>query len=258
MNRPYSLLLIALLFLASCTHKDGELDSRQRLSVVLSATRAELDGEPYYELRQDECQQWHWDGNELYRIDYSESEATFSENFYYDSKGRIERTTVPAYGMSAHFTYDGRKLSRISILKDDLPYRTLTFTHASNAISSVRQQDEASGQVVEYQLQWADDNVASLTTLREGQTTTVAYTYDNQRNPYRDLYSLFFLQDDFNPIMLCRNNPLSANDHLYTYTYQGHYPSTSIHTYSRTVLNTTTFSDAFLSVIEERNYAYLK
>ena len=296
MNRHIlPIILIATAF-SACSHKDGKPDTRQRLQAIYAYTEATFDNQPYYTTDRLKVQEWFWDGKEVYRIDYSEDLSTYSENIFYDNHHRILRTTIPAKGLRSEFAYEGRQLASIEVYLHDVLNYTLTFTHDHGHIVSILQENASSktrvdynplhllmgdvlpslpsakGGTVELTLEWDDDNLVAI----NNGDYTMRLTYDDQRNPLLDLYTLYELQDDepgtlslqdgqANLAMLSANNPLTLSrpfdgnpDYTfhYQYTYEGRYPATRQLTYTYTSMNDTTFAPATIAVKEIREYQY--
>ncbi len=240
-------LLLVTLFAVSCQHKDGAPDHRKRIQAVYSESAVSYDDVPFYNIDRHKVQEWKWDGNELYRIDYCEDVTTYSENIFYDRRHRISRTTVPAYGLRSEFAYKGRKLDTIYVYQNDQLSYLLLFTHADRHITSITQhffatpsekalahnplhiineqlfdqipRSKGTSDVV-YSLEWNKGNVKSIKTTIDGESTLMRFTYDDKRNPLHDLFLLYELQDDepgtaslqdgqANLLMLSENNILT-------------------------------------------------
>jgi len=301
------LFLILLLF--SCSHKDGKLDHRQRLTAIYSSQEVQMDGTPYYSQSRHKVQEWFWDGKEVYRIDYSEDFSTYSENIFYDRKHRIIQTTIPAKKLTANYNYDGRELSSIEVLKNEDVLYTLSLQHEDGHITTITQtflhdgeksidaispmrflfcnelayamntmvrSGKAAGNTITYRLSWENDNVTRIEAESSSGKSAMGMTYDDMRNPIRDLFNLYELQDDepgtssladneVNLLMLSKNNILTLqrpfddqSDYSfnYQYTYEGKYPATRTLIYAYTSMNDTTFKPCSIQVKEVRDYEY--
>lgn len=265
MKRTYILIVISLLTLTACHHKDGELDSRRHLEYVFASSSAVEDGVTLYDYPLHQVQAWIWDKDELYRIDYTENETTFSENLFYDSKHRLMRTTVPAYGLRSELCYAGRDLEAIHVYEDDGLQFSYLFTHEKGLITSVQQNFYDGRPGVTYTLRWSHDNVTYVKRVCGSESEEMRYSYDDQRNPQRDLYCLFALHEEFDPVMMSKNNVVEkvcafegnpSYTFTYTYEYDGRYPITRHVTYTRTSMNHITFEPSTVTVSETRAYQY--
>lgn len=130
------LLLTAFAVLAvSCGKKEGVIDRDNRIDGVDAIESGYLDNQLYYSTGDFVEEDWHWDGKMMYRIDYR-GDHPYSENFFYDGR-RLERTTVPAYGIRSEFFYDGRQLEHIDFFRNDSNYMTVRFTHDDGQLSEI-------------------------------------------------------------------------------------------------------------------------
>lgn len=301
--------LILILILASCTHKDGMLDHSQRLTAVYASQEMLMDGTPYYSNPRHKVQEWFWDGKEVYRIDYREEFSTYSENIFYDGRHRIIQTTIPAKHLTANYSYDGREIASVHVLRDEDTVYTLQFTHEDGHVATITQTlfsadakgsdilspmrllmsneiadamtalgltGKHSGSTIVYHLTWADDNVTRIDAESSEGKNTMEMSYDDKRNPIRDLFTMYEMQDDepgalnqtdseINLLMLSRNNVSSLKrpfDHKtdyrfdYQYTYEGKYPVTRTLVYDYASMNDTTFKPCTIQVKEVREYEY--
>ena len=123
------LLVLAVVLLASCGTKEGALRTKTKISRVMAVDNRYMDGMLFYTTGSYVEQDWKWDGKEVYRIDYHGGEHPYSENFFYDNRHRIVRTTVPAYGIRTELFYDGRKLEHIDVFDNDELFCNMAFTH---------------------------------------------------------------------------------------------------------------------------------
>lgn len=240
-QRTLCFLTLASLLLAGCA-KEGKLDHREKVSEVYATELIEHDGAQYHYLDTYLAERWHWSDNELIRIDYSD-DATYCEWFYYDARGRLSYTTVPAYGIKNCFVYEGRKLARIDCYRNDELYETLRMTHDGSKLTGIEcipavldtkavlpsqasplkmlmgndiavlieassgSKAKASG-VTRYKLKWNDGNVVKMTCSEpDGTTWEARMKYDNKRNPYSEMWGHYEMSDPlFGFQMLSDNN----------------------------------------------------
>lgn len=239
-----SALALTALLLGGCA-KEGKPDHRQHLSEVYATELIEHDGEQYHYLDTYLAERWHWNDDELIRIDYSD-DATYCEWFYYDTRGRIVRTEVPAYGIKNCFDYQGRKLARIDCYRHDELEKTLRFTHDGTKLATLEIIPATGGAkaalppevsplrmligsemaaVVEaqakmasaatkaptatlYKFKWSDGNLVKMTcTEADGTTWEATMKYDDKRNPYSELWGYYEMNDPiFGFQMMSTNN----------------------------------------------------
>ena len=139
MNKTKGILFIfmTVAILSSCSTKEGAPDKKHRVGSITTVETRLMDGDQFYTSGDFISEKWNWDGNEMYRIDYGGFRA-YSENFFYDRRGRIAYTTIPAYGLKAEYCYDGRKLESIDVTRNDDKYMSFLFTHNDeDKISSI-------------------------------------------------------------------------------------------------------------------------
>jgi len=234
---------LMLLMLTSCTRKEGVVDHQQRIDQIYASEKASLDGQLLYEYDNLLAEQWNWDGNELYRIDYQFS-TTYSENIFYDSRNRIVRTTIPAYRQRNDFRYDGRQLSGIDCYEADSLVSTLVFVHDGKVLTEVQRYDYGSSAAkglnplrqllgadiasaievgaqrhraqtkgeatvrTDFHFEWDDDDNVSRVSYNDGtQTQQIVLTYDEMNNPYSELYTNFMMEESlFGFAMMSRHN----------------------------------------------------
>lgn len=221
-----TLILAALLLLASCA-KEGKPTHKHKIAQIYSGKTVVYteSGVPAYTLSRQLVEEWQWDGNELFRIDYSEDDATYSENFFYNWRHQIVRTTVPAYDLESQFLYSqghlmkidvtlkGQALYSIEFIRDKkhvtqielvgsvdeasaLHPRLLSHSvgpDVAQAISQSLAHNPSSKSETHLALTWLDDDLAEIS---DGQGHTIRYTYGTQANPLRQLYSLYALDNE--------------------------------------------------------------
>lgn len=123
-----SFLFAVAVLASSCSKREGVLDKKNKIDNIYAVENRYFDDQLYNSIENYLAEEWNWDGNELYRIDYH-SDHPYSENFFYGSHRRLERTTVPAYDIRSEFFYDGRQLEHIDIFQNDEPYMTVSLLH---------------------------------------------------------------------------------------------------------------------------------
>lgn len=309
--KPFYIFLAIATLLVSCNHKDGAIEHHQRLHTVYAQSLILQDATTYSETPNHKVQEWQWDGKLPYRIDYIEDEHTYSENLYFDNRNRLSSTTIPVYGYRTQFTYNKRELECIEVFQNDVLLYTLTFSHIKKHISSIHQEFAPGGTkaklnhspldllcdpsvaqfvtsvgnqpkskgntAVDYNLVWENDNLIQFTAHLSDTTYTMTFTYDNYRNPIRDCYTYFEMEDHeagidalqdglLNPFMISKNNILTCTRNFknnpeftfyYSYQYEGKYPISQKLTYEYTSLNTVTIQDCIMKVEETRTFDYL-
>lgn len=215
--------VVALFTVVGCA-KEGDISARHKINTVHEERTVYCDGTPYYTLPQEKVQQWHWDGNELYRIDYTEDDAVYSENIFYNRRGQISRTTVPAHKIETVIVYDGRFIDSILVSVSGRLYCTYAFTHDKKKITQIVKHTVGGGDATKmpsllpdlmiesilpkvvtgdgapyaksngdiiYTLTWEGKNVSCMTLRDDNTTRTFTYTYDEAVNPYQECYSYY-------------------------------------------------------------------
>lgn len=214
---------VALFTVVGCA-KEGDISARHKINTVYEERTVYCDGTPYYTLPQEKVQQWHWDGNELYRIDYTEDDAVYSENIFYNRRGQINRTTVPAHKIETAIVYDGRFIDSILVSVSGRLYCTYAFTHDKKKITQIVKHTVGGGDATKmpsllpdlmvesllptvvtgdgdpyaksngdiiYTLTWEGKNVSRMTLRDDNTTHTFTYTYDEAVNPYQECYTYY-------------------------------------------------------------------
>ena len=113
------------------------LGKKYRIDQVISSEKHFQNNQLFFSNVGFVAEDWHWDGKEMYRIDYG-YDHPYSENFFYGSKRRIERTTVPAYNIRSEYFYDGRELEHIDVYDKDELYCKMVFVHDEKKLVEVR------------------------------------------------------------------------------------------------------------------------
>lgn len=218
------LCALAVLCMTSSCQKEGRLSKKAKLSTVMMQKTVFCDGQELYHVGEQRTQQWFWDGNNLFRIDYTEDESSYSEIIFSEHR-RIEQTRVDAYGLVSLFYYDGRYLDSIRVSAHGNPAYSCIFSHEDGKVSSMiihpygstadttaltkgplqllpmvgvslpqcvideqvahmASKGKSQGDV-EYAYQWNKNNVSSMVvTYADGTKEQYSYTYDENRNPY--------------------------------------------------------------------------
>ncbi len=261
MKKSVTKILFAtlLLTLATSCEKEGKLSKKSKIDTVTSHTSVYRDGQLMYRYGDQQMQKWFWDDNELYRIDYTEDEATYSEIVFTDKKGRISGTRIDAYRVISRFVYDGRWLDSVIVnINGQLAY-SYAFTHEDKHISrinmhvgstaaekaltlsplhllptfginvgpmaTVAAKAVESGLDAVYTLEWDHDNVSVLHLAQGDAVTDYRYTYDDNRNPYCQCLSYFELSNSTLGLdFLSENNVVTVTTPFdgnpnYTYRY---------------------------------------
>ena len=226
MNKRYLQIVILLLLSAvtfSCSKKEGKISAKHRLDNVVAIESRYIGNEQIYTTGTYSSEDWHWDGNEAYRIDYG-GPGAYSEIFFYDNRHRIAKTTVPAFGIVSEFHYDGRMLEHVDYLKDGSLFSTVSFVHddeqlteiirttfvadsvvsriSSSLISSFwgrcdvgqlaqqtrRTNSPKQTQTEHFQLTWSNNNVVAIRCSDGVEAYDISVTYDDKKNPYSQLF----------------------------------------------------------------------
>lgn len=238
--------LVLALLVTACGKKEGAPEKKYRIDDITAVETQYHDNVLVSTIDAYVEEDWHWDGNEVYRIDYR-SDHPYSENIYYDSRRRIVRTTIPAYNISTEFAYSDRLLDRIDCYRDDQLFATYTFIHdaddllteidchryplagdsnlivlpmranpltallgtqlARPLMARAGRSGAKSASETRYCLTWTDDNVTAIQCIEGDTTTTVSLTYDSHSNPYNQLFNYRELNDPIYGFeMLSANN----------------------------------------------------
>ncbi len=261
----FFVIVIVLLLLQSCSKKEGVVGSRQRLAQIMFEETQTIGDVMIYDRPLSIGERWNWDGDELYRIDYSD-ESQFSEIFYYDRRGRISRTTVPAYKIERDFYYDGRTLERIKCYRDGELYCTVVFRHNDKHISGMDWQYESSAESdVSYDFEWKGDDVSKVICNTDSSGWECYVEYDNNYNPYHQLFGHYEMTNRFWIFgMLSENNVrslriVSDGDERYyhfDYEYSEHYPSKSVMSTSYSTADPNTLDEAVCTIIKTKHFSY--
>lgn len=308
----YLTLTVIVLLVASCAKREGVIDKKNRIEEVYAEERHYMDNNLFHSIESYVEEDWHWDGKEMYRIDYR-GEHPYSENFFYGSHRCLERTTVPAYNIRSEFFYDGRMLEHIDYYRDDEKYLTVTLLHDGENLTEIDCQyyslsTESDSEAVailhkrnpiaallgaevhskleaentkrlaaqcksgkgpmltRYELTWDGDNVSAIRCIDADGTRNILLSYDDKRNPYRQLFGYREITDPlFGFEMLSENNitsirmPYGRNaNQLFTYRYEydGDYPSKRTLTYSYQTISVFSFDSVMYKYEKEERYVY--
>ena len=242
------MVLTGVVAFAACGPKEGAVSSRHKIDQVLAEETVYMDENVYYHHGSHVSEQWHWDGRTLYRIDYIDN-GPYSENFFYDGRNRLTRTTVPAYGIRNEFHYDGRRLDSIECFQGDSKYYTLVFFHEGKTLTEMEwryepdtkspltqkqeraavcktlervmgadiaslltqpAQGKGAANTTRYRFEWYKDNVTRIDVSGTNANYTVQLAYDDKRNIYRQLFAYSEENDPMYGFeMLSKNNIVS-------------------------------------------------
>ncbi len=225
--KPATVLLCfsALLLVGACGKKEGVIPTAHRISQVFSEEHITFEGQPYYDCENHLSQQWNWDDDLLFRIDYRDN-PPYSEVLYHDGS-RLVATRVLAYGVRTELSYDGRKLETIDCFRNDTLFARYAFHHDGQQMTGFdltiydsaaaaprslirtalplddalvsyldadfrnlsRQIAAKSGSVVHYDFQWDDEDLVQVVCRSDNQTLwSASITYDDKLNPYAQLF----------------------------------------------------------------------
>ncbi|MBP5189512.1 MAG: hypothetical protein J6031_01195 [Bacteroidales bacterium] len=229
------MMCTVLLVVVACGKREGVIVKKYKIDEVMAFEKHYYNDALFHSVDSYVEEDWHWDGKEMYRIDYR-SDHPYSENFFYGSHGRLERTTVPAYGISSEFHYDGRMLEHIDFYQDEKPLMTVSVVHGEkkieeidcqyynldtnavvkccnplasllgNEVASNLEKENAQRRLeqhkrgvkslnMRYVLSWSDDNVTAIKCIDADGTRNIAISYDDKNNPYNQLYGYRELSD---------------------------------------------------------------
>lgn len=119
-----------------------------------------------------------------------------------------------------------------------------------------------------YEFTWSDGNVMSMNCLEpDGTSWQATMTYDSHRNPYREIYGTYELDDPIYGFqMMSKNNlstlvlPLNNRENQlvnFDYEYQGDYPSSRRTHYSYTALNERDWQEQTCTYQKTEYFTYL-
>lgn len=247
---PLAVGIVVLLLFASCGTKEGALRTKTKISQITSVENHYADGTLFYTTGSYLEQDWKWDDKEVYRIDYHGGEHPYSENFFYDNRHRIVRTTVPAYYIRTELFYDGRKLEHIEVYDNDELYCYMTFVHegrdlveiscnyypvsdtsnpvldkVANPLAPLLGDDAAQslesgvrckgagrkGASVRYLIEWTEDNPTHITCIDAEGSKDIYIAYTYYDNPYFQLYGF---REMNNPLFRFGMLPRNAVDRI--------------------------------------------
>ncbi|MBR5984545.1 MAG: hypothetical protein IK025_12610 [Bacteroidales bacterium] len=144
MKKVYFVLAITLFafVFASCT-KEGAFKPKERISKVFrSSTWSWTYNPAVYESGSDQTskylrEMWKWGDKTLDQIDYYSSNGTvsYSYNFTYDNKKRIERIDDYKDSYYTTFKYDGKVLKTVETWSNGTIYASANITYEGNAFS---------------------------------------------------------------------------------------------------------------------------
>jgi len=121
---------------ASCSKMEGRIDKHRKMDNVVMTENRYNDGALYYTTGTYISEKWNWDGKEMYRVDYY-GDSPYSENFFYDNRRRIVRTTVPAYDISSEISYDGRNIDHIDVYEAEQQLMRMDFVRGEKSINEI-------------------------------------------------------------------------------------------------------------------------
>ena len=241
--KRFFLFFLAIVCLAGCMHKEGKLYTSHCINDVVAVESRYMDEVEYYTTGTYVSETWNWNGKELYRIDYR-GDHPYSENLFYEGS-RLSWTTIPAYGIRMDYFYDGRKLDRIEVSKDDEPLCRWSFFHdgttldkivchqfsqsaplpSTNPLSCYLGNEVSSFLVAQcmavaserkeesdmtYNLLWADDELKEIQCDVGDTVWSIKLSYDNKWNPYCQLWGYREMNDPiFGFDMVSRHNVVS-------------------------------------------------
>jgi len=200
-----------------------------------------------------------YNGKQLIRIDRTAKAAADSYiTFNYDGKwitsseyyysGKLNKSTIYTHTdkkissyeeTSYNYSLDSKTIAEIETSYAEMMQPIGIVAHEPHAINTAKGQGESKHTV---ELTWTDNNITSITTKSNGGSSTIAYTYDDKKNPYYCMYD----ENPCEPGMASENNMLtstSSEGSENTYTYDGKYPVTRTMKYTITQPALTTVSE---------------
>ncbi len=219
----------------SCGPKEGVIAKDYKIDLIMAQDSHYVNDAPYFSTGDYVEQDWNWDGDEMYRIDYHGGEHPYQESFFHEGN-RIVRTTVPAYNIRVEYFYGTRQLEHIEVYASDELYSYMAFVHdgqtltdivchyfevsdTNNAVLDrmsnplrVLVGDEVAGcleqnvavgakgakdgtKSVRYKLSWNGDNPTRITCTDAEGEKVIYLTYEETDNPFYQLYGFRGLTD---------------------------------------------------------------
>lgn len=205
-----------------------------------------------------------YDGQKLERIDCFRDDTLVSCMRFYHTGKKITRIKWSLYSDTPGET------SRFSPLRwlAGSPMAMTMERHNADILkrSNAKSIDTATAT---YTLSWNGDNVSRIV-CKEGNSEEAVWqadmTYDDKRNPYRNLFGYNEFNDElFSFDMMSANNILTISmpsDHSdsqlyrYSYKYDGKYPSERTLTYSYIGVDQSTWSETTFSFTRTESFIY--
>ncbi|MDD3280501.1 MAG: hypothetical protein PHC83_02905 [Bacteroidales bacterium] len=268
-----SVLILSVVLITSCD-KEGMYKPGQKISKIYYQYSAE--GETSGKMID---QIWTWEGGKLVKINYiQEGESAVMEydgnqligvigEYYYMSfvyktsllGGKKELEKMEYYdggelAFTANFTYDGNKITKISIVAEydeyDYDYASEKTIKNSNSfarimrlflsepiVKRITENIQKSKAVIQtYDLTYDGNNIISIIYNTGESFYNLSYTYDDKKNPF---YDALFVSGD-NPVLALSENNIQSEAvsssgyssiQNYTYVYEGNWPTQQTYIY---------------------------
>ena len=220
MKKVTLLLMVSMLLVTfSSCKKEGVYNPKEKISRIYKDYG---DGKVLKEV-------WNWDKKTLERIDhYSGGSVSWSEEFTYNKKGQIERVDCYEDGETTEYTYDGRKLSKITYYYNGSIEEEYSFKHDGNKISEIEimyfyrgkresrlmtegynpikmllpeesykavrktlNDNATRGDVTTVKLEWEKNNISKIEARSGSEEVVWNCTYDDKLNPFKNFWSLY-------------------------------------------------------------------
>lgn len=259
-----AMALAVVAMFSACT-KDGVYNPSKKISrVYMSSGSAKNLSEV-----------WHWDKNKLSSIDHYSTSGSLSYtlNFTYDGR-KMSRVDCYAQNYYVAFTYEGSKLKKFDVYDSGVLSMSGDVTHKGSKVSQVTITSYSSGSksseyreveenildmiipcfdkeqykktldsksvaTTTYSLTWKGNNISQTVINYGSETTTLQYTYDKKKNPYRGDLWAFFSENvvEGEAVWGSKNNALTeiatyqdnsgttTRNYNYSYTYDGNWPT---------------------------------
>lgn len=268
--------LMVLGFSSCDKQKDGVYNPAQKIIKVETSYTSHYNdptwGDDY---SYTSSQEWVWDDDQLSCIIYKYQNGTenYRENFTYDEKGRITSSTTTD-GNRIVYTYDGKLLASAQAYEDNELMASMTFEHDGKIMSRVTMNIEVDDDIewkaersslrlvldeqvcrsidlclaqarksgakntmtVTIDYTWDGKNISEAKLSVMFFTSSIAYTYDNMKNPLRGILNMEAVIEDGGLCTYSQNNVLTCSSTglmgegaysvSYQYTYEDKFPTT--------------------------------
>lgn len=168
-------------------------------------------------------QKWYWNNSKLSFIEYTNNldSASWTEQYYYNESGRLERLAVPNNRYLFKYSANGRLWK---IEDSDRFYITFDYPHYGHALPTAmyitRSDAQGHATTMGWMLEWDNANLvratADDTALFYTGISYYEYIYDDHSNPYQGFINNDMLTNDLiieYPSCFSKNNIVSTIRH---------------------------------------------